>query len=102
MWRLSVYLHMFTMYGDFLNISLLHNIKTMQIYTFTHNPVLLLFFHQPYRVSGRYIANRLVNVKTEILINYVLNMGGGNVVSFALVFTLLFRLLRILIIAQSC
>ena len=32
MWRLSVYLHMFTMYGDYLKMWLLHNIKTMQIY----------------------------------------------------------------------
>ena len=56
MWRLSVYLHMFTMYGDYLDMWLLHNIKTMQIYKFTHNPVLLLFVHQPDRVSGRFIA----------------------------------------------
>ena len=57
-WRLSVYLHMFTMYGDYLNMWLLHNIKIMQIYKFTHNPVLLLFVHKPDRVSGGFIANR--------------------------------------------
>ena len=52
-----VYMHMFKMYGDYLNMWLLHNIKTMQIYKFTYNPVLLLFVHQPDRVSGRFIAN---------------------------------------------
>ena len=65
-WRLSVYLHMFTMYGDYLNMWLLHNIKTMQIYKFTHNPVLLLFVHEPDQVSGRFIANRLINVRIKI------------------------------------
>ena len=49
------------MYGDYLNMWLLHNIKTMQIYKFTHNPVLLLFVHEPDRVSGLFIANRLIN-----------------------------------------
>ena len=58
MWRLSVYIHMFTMYSDYSHMMwLLHNIKTMQIYKFTHNPVLLLF-HKPDRVSGRFITNR--------------------------------------------
>ena len=65
-WRLSVYLHMFTMYGDYLNMWLLYNIKTMQIYKFTHNPVLLLFVHEPDQVSGRFIANRLINVSIKI------------------------------------
>ena len=68
MWRLSVYLHMYTMYGDYLNMWLLHNIKTMQIYNFTHNPVLLLFVHQPDRVSGRFIANRQINVSINIFL----------------------------------
>ena len=54
---------MFTMYGDHLNMWLLNNIKTMQIYKFPHNPVLLLFVHQPDRLSGRCIANRLINIK---------------------------------------
>ena len=89
---------MFTMYGDYLNMWLLHNIKTMQIYTFTHNPVLLLFVHQPDRVSGRFIANRLINVRIKIFFI----KGDGNVVSFALLCTLLFTmLLKILITAQS-
>ena len=57
-----VYLHKFNMYGDYLNMWLLHNTKTMQIYKFTHNPVLLLFVHQLDRVTGRSIANRLINV----------------------------------------
>ena len=52
---------MFTMYGDYLNMWLLYNIKTMQIYKFTHNPVLLLFVHEPDQVSGRFFANRLIN-----------------------------------------
>ena len=52
---------MFTMYGDYLNMWLLYNIKTMQIYKFTHNPVLLLFVHEPDQVSGRFIANSLIN-----------------------------------------
>ena len=47
----------------------LHNIKTMQIYKFTHNPVLLLFVHQPDRVSGRFIANRLINLTKLINID---------------------------------
>ena len=55
---------MYTMYGDYLNMWLLNNIKTMQIYKFTHNPVLLLFVHQPDRVSGRFIANRVINCIT--------------------------------------
>ena len=67
-WRLSVYLHMFTMYGDYLNMWLLYNIKTMQIYKFAHNPVLLLFVHEPDQVSGRFIANRLVNVIIKIVL----------------------------------
>ena len=60
---------MFIMYGDYLNMWLLYNIKTMQIYKFTHNPVLLLFVHEPGRVSGRFIANRMINtvIKTKIL-----------------------------------
>jgi len=49
------------MYGDYLNMWLLHNIKTMQIYKFIHSPVLLLFVHEHDQVSGRYIANRLIN-----------------------------------------
>ena len=53
---------MFTMYFDYLNTWLLHNIKTMQIYKFTHNPVLVLIVHQPDRVSGRFIANRHANL----------------------------------------
>ena len=57
MWRLSVYLHMYTMYGDYSNMYLLHNIKTMQIYKFTHNPVLLPFVHQ------RFIANSLIPLR---------------------------------------
>ena len=49
---------MFTMYGDYSHMMwLLHNIKTMQIYKFTYNPVLLLFVHKPDRVSGRFITN---------------------------------------------
>ena len=47
---------MFTMYGGYLNMWLLYNIETKQIY----NPVLLLFVHEPDRVSGRFIANRLI------------------------------------------
>ena len=71
MWQLSVYLHMFTMYGDYLNMWLLHNIKTMQIYKFTHNPVLLLFVHEPDRVSGRFIANSLINLVYNTNIFYI-------------------------------
>ena len=56
------------LYGDYLNMWLLHNIKTMQMYKFTHNPVLLLFVHQPDRVSGRFIANRLINVRIKIFL----------------------------------
>ena len=37
MWRLSVYLHMYTMYDDYLNMWLLNNIKTMQIYKFAYS-----------------------------------------------------------------
>ena len=54
------------MYGDYLNMWLLHNIKTMQIYKFTHNPVLLLFVNQPDRVSGRFITNRLINSSSNV------------------------------------
>jgi len=54
------------MYGDYLNTWLLY--KTMQIYKFTHNPVLLLFVHQPDRVSGWFIANRLINVRIKIFL----------------------------------
>ena len=68
MWRLSVYLHTYTMYSDYLNMWLLNNIKTMQTYKFTHNPVLLLFVHQPDRVSGRFIANRVINVRIKIIL----------------------------------
>ena len=56
---------MFTMYGDYLNMWLLYNLKTMQIYKFTHNPVLLLFVHEPDRVSWRFIANRMINRNTK-------------------------------------
>ena len=49
------------MYGDYLNMWLLYYIKTMQIYRFTHNPVLLLFVHEPDQLAGRFIANRLIN-----------------------------------------
>ena len=52
---------MFSMYGDYLKMWLLHNIQTMQIYKFTHNPVLFLFVQQPDQVSGRFIDNRLIN-----------------------------------------
>ena len=62
MWRLSVYLHMFVKYGEYLNMWLLHNIKTMQIYKFTQDPVLVLFVNESDRVSGRFIANRLINI----------------------------------------
>ena len=62
---------MYTMYGDYLNMWLLHNIKTMQIYKFTHSLVLLLFVHQPDRVSGRYIANRLINRMSDRVIHTV-------------------------------
>ena len=72
---------MHTMYGDYLNMWILHNIKTMQIYKFTYNPVLLLFVNHPDRVSGRFIANRCEN---ENILNYILITGGGNVVFFCM------------------
>jgi len=68
MWRMPVYLHMFAMYSNHLNMWLLHNIKTMQTYMFTDNPVLLIFVHEPNRLSGRFIANRLINVIMNIFL----------------------------------
>ena len=71
------------MYGDYLNMWLLHNIKTMQVYKVTHNPVLLLFVHQPDRVSGQFIATRLFNrlnkLASGILISFTISLGkfGG-------------------------
>ena len=62
-WRLSVYIHMFTMYGDYSHMMwLLHNIKTMQIYKFTHNPVLLLFVHNLTECQGGLLLTGMINL----------------------------------------
>ena len=53
---------MFTMYGDYLHMMwLLHNIKTMQIYKFTHNPVLLYLFTNLTECQGGLLLTGMIN-----------------------------------------
>ena len=54
---------MFTMYGDYSHMMwLLHNIKTMQIYKFTHNPVFLLFVHNLTECQGGLLLTGMINI----------------------------------------
>ena len=53
---------MFTMYGDYSHMMwLLHNIKTMQIYKFTHNPVLLYLFTNLTECQGGLLLRGMIN-----------------------------------------